>query len=116
VTAAVATTKPKSKYRLLVGRHAETVGDENIIYDAHSNNIIETTTDLCKKFNSPDPNFPKKFERVVENPEYIPATQQTTLDSMSFKEIQAWAAEEEIDLKGAKTKEDALKVIRATVK
>jgi hypothetical protein len=36
------------------------------------------------------------------------------LDRMSFKELEQYAADEEIDLKGAKSKEDALRVIKST--
>ncbi len=38
------------------------------------------------------------------------------LRAMSLKDLQAWAAEEEIDLKGVKSKEEALKVIEAALK
>jgi hypothetical protein len=38
-----------------------------------------------------------------------------TLDTMQLKELQALAAEEEVDLKGAKTREDVLKIFKAAM-
>jgi hypothetical protein len=40
---------------------------------------------------------------------------QPTLDIMSVKELQDFAKEEEIDIRGAKTKEDLLRVIKAAL-
>lgn len=53
---------------------------------------------------------------TVNNPAATPPTRilPNNLDSMSLKELQAYAAEEEIDLKGARSRDDALKVIRAS--
>lgn len=44
-----------------------------------------------------------------------PAKAPDTLDSMTEKELEALAASEEIDLKGAKTRADKLRVIRSAV-
>ena len=51
----------------------------------------------------------------------VPAAHQAptgtgTLDTMSIKELQAFAAEEEIDLRTAKTRDDMLRVIRNATK
>ncbi len=76
----------KRRYRLLAGGHLEQdVTKPYIDADEHGNSrtganmrplirysrgdIIESEVDLCHKFNSPDPTFPKKFEYVHDDTE-----------------------------------------------
>lgn len=50
-------------------------------------------------------------EKALE--EKPPSAIYPTLETMNAKELQQWAAEEEVDLKNAKSKEDILKVIKS---
>lgn len=85
----------KRPYRLLVGGHL--VADESrpytdevaklrpmIPYNADGSgagNIIYSDIDLCRKFNSPDPTFPKKFDYVTDTvaPNNAPITMEELL-------------------------------------
>ncbi len=64
--------------------------------------------------------FPKKFRRVMENPEYIPVSQTIAknieaLDKMSAKQLLEYAAAEEIEVGQATKREDLLKTIKAGI-
>ena len=104
--------------------------------------IIETDVDLVEKFSpwsKVNPDFPSKFQRlpddfVGDSTHNSPSNSQAgpntaapqtavvggsadaskTLESMSFKELQQWAAAEEINLKGAKSKEEIIRVLKNT--
>ena len=103
---------------------------------AWAGDIIETTADLEMRFNAGP--YSRKFERVREDAPAVvghvwdqakETLEQFTarmnkvnapkpslnLDAMALKDLQQLAADEEIDLKGAKTKEEAVKVIKASL-
>ncbi len=132
-----------ARYRLLAGKHAQkeenpqTGQKENKIYKR--GDVFESKHDLLKfnagpgamKFEKVEDTQPAKAagttrppatpsrEAVHGTPEPPPRNMNeflAALDKMSEKDLRALAAEEEIDLKGAKTKDDILKAIRtATV-
>lgn len=118
--------KPKGLYRVLQGMHVEdgpldANGEKtDIVYGVGG--IVESEIDLCERFNGQGSAF-HKFERVTPNPNYIPATKlvptgissvvTSTLENMTISELKKFAESEEIDLKEAKTKEEALKIIKA---
>lgn len=129
-----------AKYRLLAGKHSqkeenpETKQKEVKIYKR--GDVFESKHDLLKFNAGPGA---MKFEKVEEPPPRAasraaapppepppppeaktiqppPRNQQeyhAALDKMTEKDLRALAAEEEIDLKGAKTKEDIVKAIKA---
>lgn len=164
------------KFRLMDGQHCENLPNKRdakgnpILVTYRKGAVIETYTDL-NRLNAKmemndgrvvdDPNFPKKFERIYDDPhaahsqqagpitaeeaarrgfataftdkdKYPPTPAQppqvhkdqstvvldvntyvARLEKMSVKELQAHAAEEEVDLKGAANKEQIIKVLRA---
>lgn len=120
------------KYRVCAGRH---IDDGDIMYD--TGDVVESAHNLLH-FNAPG--MTPKFEAVSQdtpvthkgnmwNPaaaspvfgsdlqppavitDPLTGVQRGTLDHMTLKELQAYAAEEEIDLRGATKKEDVLKII-----
>lgn len=124
-------------FKVLAGQHEE----GGRIY--RMNEVVNSTQQLDALFNPADPDMQKKFERVIDNPAYIaqpatggqavgeasragagtqPATAPAgsalagTLETMSLKQLQDMAAEEEIDLKGAKTKDEVLRVLRTQLR
>lgn len=151
------------RFRLLEGQHVQNDAHGNKVkFSARSNNIVESATDLCDRFNTKDPHFPRKFERIdgheqgagyeeaiaaayrkgmedARTAAATPATpspvaaaaqqgfntlytdsggkppQSDSLDRMTVKELQELAAEEEIKLGNAKSKEEIIKAIRAAV-
>ena len=98
--------------------------------------IIETEADLEMRFNAGP--YSRKFERVREDAPAVvghvwdqakETLEQFTarmskanapktplnLDAMALKDLQQLAADEEIDLKGAKTAAEAIKIIKASL-
>jgi hypothetical protein len=130
-----------ARYRLLAGKHAqkeenpETKHKEVKIYKR--GDVFESKHDLLKfnagpgamKFEKVEEseNQPRRARTespppppphtVVETPAgKAPRNQQefvAALEKMNEKDLRALAAEEEIDLKGAKTKDDIVKAIRS---
>lgn len=95
-------------------RNDRRIGNQDADPPGYSGDIIVSKQDLCRRFNQ-EP-FSRKFERVFDA---APATpigsverEWGNLDTMSVKDLQDLAAAEEIDTKGAKTKEDLIKAIR----
>lgn len=87
----------------------------------YDNDLIESKVDLELRFNAGP--FSRKFERVhahqlTQAPATatvtatVTATNQAALEEMSLQQLVALAAEEEIDLKGARTKEAVIKAMR----
>ena len=121
-----------SKFKLKVGGH--TIGSGLTAQRFRKGDIFEAEGDLAA-FDS------NKFERVDDPKDYegprassqmaAAAYKETTLhgewekskaapakdlQAMSAKELESLAAEEEIDVKGAKSKEDLLKAIKPVKK
>ena len=105
-----------AKFRLLHGTHFHGGKQYN------PGDPVEADSDLCKKFNTPG-DLPR-FERLPDDApltatptlaptESVAAPAEDTLDSMTVEELREWAASEEIDVRGAKTKEQLVKAIRA---
>lgn len=77
---------------------------------------VESDRDLAKLFNHPGS---IKFERLPDPPQStaqpavaVAERPDVDLDSMTLRDLQALAETEEIDLGGAKTKDQMVKVIR----
>lgn len=81
---------------------------------------VESDRDLCKLFNRPGS---IKFERLPDPPQAqsfqgqqnavaTAVKESPDLDGMTVRDLQALAEEEEIDLGGAKTKDQMVKTIR----
>lgn len=125
------------KFKLLSGIHVDndkTKGatksnpeGERVVYTA--GDVIESDIDLAATLNPKDPSMRRKFERVHDltpagpgvgrresATATIPPIDMSLLAAMSVKELQSFAAEEEIDLKGCAKKEDILKIIQAATK
>lgn len=111
-------------FKLLVGRHSVGSGLNRKIYDAGKNNIVVSAGDLCK-FNRPG--TPAKFRKISDedltskDPTVQAAVNDTkpagpapedTLNSMTVPDLRKLAEEEEIDLSGARTKEEIMEKIR----
>lgn len=77
------------------------VGESDEQYAARMKALAEEAARLAGGGKAPDP---AKTASLMQ-----------TLEAMSFKDLQAWAAEEEVELKGAKTKEECLKIIRGVI-
>jgi hypothetical protein len=105
----------KQRFRLTGGSHVMTNPAGGGEITIHRGEIIESDKDLTEI-------FPNKFELVGEGatsqasppPGQLPPASDG-LEEMTLKELQSFAAEEEVDLKGAKTKEDMIKAIRASI-
>lgn len=116
-----------ARFKLMVGKHVE----KGKVY--RKGDIITTDDDLTRLNGGPGA---MKFERLsaVEDPGSLlprsvegadrshaipapardnPVNKGANLDKMSLTDLQAYADEEEIDLKGAKTRDDVLKQIKA---
>ena len=113
-------------YRVLIGSHHH----KGRTYRAPE--VFESDVDMLR-FNGPkDSRLPPKFEKV-DVPQRAQAQQVQTqaqtqtvdpakeaftkelddyLPSLTQKELQAYAASEDIDLKGVKSKEDMIRVIK----
>lgn len=128
-----AQTKPLMKFRLLAGGYvgpdySQPIATEGprkgkrpskTVYARRASKpgetdeypIVECENDLAALHGS------DKFERIHEQPP-VAAPQRIIVDieSMSFAELREYAEEQEIDLKGAKDKQESLKAIRAAKK
>jgi len=84
--------------------------------EAYDGDIIDSTVSLVDRFNQGT--YSRKFERVHEQHAPAQATPPPSypLEKMNVPQLVAYAEEEEIDLRGAKTKEEILRVIRAVGK
>lgn len=109
------------RFRLLAGMHIQNdpMSGKERIYRAGA--VFESVTDLARR-------WPEKFERVLDSTPLTPDPAASGMDAspssaplpssgdeyegMTVKELQALAAEEEIDLKGARTREEILTVLR----
>lgn len=107
-----------AKYKILAGRHAGKVNGSVKIFN--TGEIVESDVDLVAKFNRPNS---RKFElvdsagntstqTVTQRPNVTPMVVTPNVDSLSLKDLQALAAEEEIDIKGLTKREDIVKVIK----
>jgi hypothetical protein len=117
--------------------HPDRVYRAKTALDPHAPDVIETDEDLEALYNPPG--APKKYERVRDDSDVAPAAlppsahvwdpaKETldqfvrrvggapapadSLDALSVKELHALADDEEIDLKGARTKEELVAAIR----
>ena len=94
------------RFKLLVGQHIQNEPDgTEKKYSAGE--VIESNVDLEKRFGD-------KFRRVYGTPEdeRDEPTTGDDLERMTVKELQALAAEEEVDLRGMTKKEDLIKALR----
>jgi len=119
------------KYQVVVGRHAEMVSITN---EGKVGETVNTVTyHEGDYFESSDPKLverfgadkfmrlPDNFDVVAANrnkgqviqSQEIPSMSSDTLSSMTEKELRDYAAEEEIDLSGAKSKADILKILQS---
>jgi len=76
----------------------------------YDGDLIESKHDLEARFNKGP--FSRKFERVYQDRPTFAALVQPNLEAMSVKELQELAQDQEIDISGAKTKEDLLRILR----
>lgn len=126
------------KFRVLAGKHCEGKTPEGKPKVYVKGDVVDSKSDLSR-LNPPG--FPPKFERVEDDgrPSPAPAVPVQTLsptptpvhatsplpaapktvpdglDKLSLKELQDLAASEEIDLKGAKTRDEVLRAVRAAI-
>lgn len=127
-TSTIVEAKPKTmKHRLRpgVGLHIanDAVGKERVYKPG---DVVESSSDLSQR-------WPEKFERVfddvpVSKGENSPGAGESntsapitpnnsvdTFDAMTLDELRKFAAEEEIDIRSAKTKAEAIKLIKAAI-
>lgn len=126
------------KFQVLAGKHIDGKGADGRARVYNAGEVVESRANLLR-FNRPGS---IKFQRVddgatIASPAGSPgeiwdrahesldqfikrmqakdqaSIKPINLDTLSFKDLQALAAEEEIDLKGAKTREEALRFIKA---
>lgn len=110
------------KFLILAGEH---IHDDGLQYATGS--IIETKSDLVKKFNSPGS---EKFRRVEDSaPVTIPTnrnsiapegvvqkTAEEIFDEMDVDELRKFAGENKINVGKATSKEDLVRIIKANAK
>lgn len=124
---------PKYRFRLLRGKHSQSVPDPNGRKDANGNimltaernldgtiklyqpgDVIETNKDLVELFNRPGA---IKFERLEKADGPIPGSSTPTAKQppkfyqMTDKELREYAAAEEIDISQCKNKDEVLKLL-----
>ena len=104
---------------------AEKRKDEIVPEEEYTNHIIDSKRDLCGRMNA-DPRDPSthKFERLTNadgtpvNSAYAAVArmalppQAFPVEKMTYPQMLTYAAEEEIDLKGASKKEDVIRIIK----
>lgn len=104
--------KPKMKFRATAGFHVEGKGSDARKYGPQSElgDVFESEHDMVKAFGA-------KFERVHTDtptgPRKVEVVRPTTDDikSMTVKQLTEYAAENEIDLHGAHSKERMVQIV-----
>ncbi len=128
-----------SRYRLLSGSYIEGFGHEGrfqvtkepdgtitrkqiekprVVHKARGNHqpIVESATDLCKRFNRPGA---KMFEKVADttpltNPDDVEKpSPEDYYREMTVKQLQAFALENEVDVNHAANKEEIIRTLLA---
>lgn len=97
-----------NRYRLIAGLHS----DKDGLHDAKDPKtyIVESARDLAKQ-------FPEKFRRLGEVDDLPKApesgvTDLDNLDNMTDAQLSQLAKDNEVDLTGARSREDAIELIR----
>ena len=114
--------KSEGKNHRYRARRMMRVREGNTFFDpdpeGYTGDLVTTLLDLEKRHNQGS--FSRKFERVIQAAVPPPAPpaphwqpSDSLLEAMSFKDVQDYAAAEEIDLRGATSKAEALKVVKA---
>ena len=110
-----------AKYKILAGRHSGKVNGQIKIFN--SGEIVDSPVDLVAKFNRPNS---RKFELIddlgnsstqviAQSKPVVTPMVMPNLDSLSLKDLQNLAAEEEIDIKGLTKREDIIKTIKSAL-
>lgn len=123
------------RFQLLAGLHTEPDPSNppygELTYKA--GDVFESNTDLCQRFNR---DGSTKFQRLSDAPSKpqaavpvpssnskpIPVPEPTppsklkvNLDVMTLEQLQKFAEDEEIDIKGAKKREEVLRAVKSAV-
>lgn len=106
------------KFKVVGGEHIQKDSD-GVSRKYSTGDVVESNVDLTTKLRN-------KFVRVFDNEPVTDVSHKTKadptnadawgdLDKMTLSDLKTVASEEEIDLKGAKTREDALRIIKASL-
>lgn len=121
MTAATAQNVAPLRFRVRAGLHSQAGPDGRPVEygpGCEAGDVVESTTDLAARFGA------DKFERLHDGPAVprpstaasLASARTLNLDALTLEQLQAVAAEEEIDLRGAKTADEAKKAMRAALR